>query len=95
VSAYIGAMPFLCLQVDGVSGSESLRGFIERSAIALLSNYNVDEIDGPTSGWLGHYSDRMKVRKAGLWNQNHVDESFDPAFLDELERLISLMDRQR
>jgi hypothetical protein len=39
--------------------------------------------------WLGHHSDRARVRKSGLWNQNHVEEAYDPAFLDNLNRLVS------
>ena len=91
VSAVIGAMPFLWLAVDDEPGPDSLRGYIERNAIALLSNYGRTPIDPPSSEWLGHYSDREKVRQSGLWNNNHVDESYDPAFLDSMERLIEQM----
>jgi hypothetical protein len=28
-------------------------------------------------------------RKSGLWNQNHVEEKYDAAFLDTLEELVS------
>jgi hypothetical protein len=33
------------------------------------------------------------VRKSGLWNQNHVDEAYDPAFLDRFDELVSEMGR--
>ena len=38
----------------------------------------------------GTACDRGKglVRDSGLWNQNHVDEGYDPAFLDVLERFV-------
>ena len=91
VSAVIGAMPFLWLEVDDAPGPDSCRGYIERNSIALLSNYERQPIDPPSSGWLGHYSDRERVRSSGLWNSNHVDEAYDPAFLDCLERLIERM----
>ncbi len=42
----------------------------------------------PSQSWLGHYSGRVKVRRAGLWNNRHVDETHDPAFLRVLEALI-------
>ena len=29
------------------------------------------------------------VRDSGLWNQNHVDETYEPYFLDVLERLAT------
>jgi hypothetical protein len=34
------------------------------------------------------HCDRDRVRASGLWKQNHIDESYDPAFLDDLERLV-------
>ena len=91
VSAVIGTMPFLWLAVDDEPGPDSLRGYIERSAISLLSNYERTPIDLPSSGWLGHYSDREKVRQSGLWNNNHVEDDYTPAFLDAMQQLIERM----
>jgi hypothetical protein len=91
VSAVIRQMPFLWLRIDDPPGPESLRGFIERNAIALLSNYDKRPLDPPSAHWLGRHSDRKRVRESGLWNSNHVDEQYNPAFLDELERLLSGM----
>jgi hypothetical protein len=81
-------MRFLWLPVDDEPGEGSARSYIERNAIALLSNFDKDPIDPPSAGWLGHKCDRERVRKSGLWNQNHVDEGYDPAFLNKLEALI-------
>jgi hypothetical protein len=89
VSQVIGSMPFLWLAVPDVAGPESLRGSIERNAIALLSNYNRPLLDPPSPHWLGRQSDRERVRNSGLWNQNHVDELHDRAFLLTLDRLVS------
>jgi hypothetical protein len=86
-------MPFLWLEVPDPPGPDSLRGCIERNAIALLSNYNNPALDPPSSSWLGTHCNREKVRASGLWNQNHVDESYDSSFLDELERLVRKMKR--
>ena len=88
VSQVIGNMPFLWLSVDDEPGPQSQRGFIERNAIAHLSNYGKPPIDPPSGSWLGSYCTREKVRTSGLWNSNHVDESYDPAFLDTLEFLV-------
>jgi hypothetical protein len=93
VSAVIGAMPFLWLQVDDNPGSTSMRGTIERNAIALLSNYARETLDPQSSEWLGQFCDRERVRLSGMWNQNHVDERHDPEFLNVLERLIGKMER--
>ena len=88
VSQVIGNMPFLWLSVDDEPGPQSLRGFIERNAIALLSNYGKPPIDPPSDSWLGSHCTREKVRTSGLWNSNHVDESYDPAFLGTLASLV-------
>jgi hypothetical protein len=88
VSAYLRAMPFLWLPVDDEPGPESLRGLIERNTIALVSNYGRQPVDPPSADWLGQRSGREKVRRSGLWNQRHVDEDYDPAFLDALEDAI-------
>lgn len=91
ISTIIGAMPFLWLAVDDEPGPDSLRGYIERNTIALLSNYKKTRIDPPSHDWLGCYSDRERVRESGLWNSNHVDEDYNLDFLDSMERLIQRM----
>jgi hypothetical protein len=88
VSKVIGAMPFLWLAINDDPGPDSKRGYIERNAIALLSNHSKQSLDPPSRNWLGHLCNRKRVRASGLWNQNHVDEQYDPAFLDTMERLI-------
>ena len=87
-SKLIGIMPFLWLGIDDEPGPDSLRGYIERNAIALLSNSDKEPFDPPSSGWLGHRCNRERVRTSGLWNQNHVDEQYDSAFLNKLEQLV-------
>ena len=88
VSAYIGTLPFLWLAVDDEPGPESRRGFIERNAIGLLTNFDRAALDPPSSTWLDRASDRPLVAGSGLWNQRHVDEAYDPALLDLLENMI-------
>lgn len=88
VSRVIGRMPFLWLCVPDAPGPESARGRIERGAIALLSNA-VSPVADPASGnWLGAHCDRPAVCASGLWNNNHVEERYDPRFLDEMEAFI-------
>ena len=93
VSAEIGAMPFLWLDVSDDAGAESERGIIERGSIALLSNWQKEPIDPPSDSWLGSHCNRERVRVSGLWNSNHVDEIYDPQFLDVLERRVELLGR--
>lgn len=88
VSEYIGQMPFLWLNVNDAPGPNSNRALIERNAIALLSGYRFPAPDAPSAEWLGRYSDRERVRLSGLWNNNHVDSTHDPSFLDEMESRI-------
>lgn len=93
VTGVIGAMPFLWLAISDAPGPDSLRGYIERNAIALLSNRGKEPLDRPSSGWLGHSCNRPLVRESGLWNQRHVGEGYDRSFLDTLERLIDEMEQ--
>lgn len=81
-------MPFVWVAIDDAPGKDSLRGHIERNAIALLRNYDKPPLNAPSKGWLGHYCNREKVRKSGLWNSRHIDEEYDPKFLDRFEELV-------
>lgn len=89
VSRYIGAMPFLFVPILDAPGPDSKRGYIERNVIALLSGYDAANIDPPSSEWLGFSSGRERVRRSGLWNNNHVDEDYSPEFLDVFGTLIA------
>lgn len=89
VSAYLGILPFLWVSADDEPSPDSRRGFIERNAIGLLSNDGRAVIDPPSTGWLGHFSNRERVRGSGLWNQQHVDETYDPTFLNTFETMIA------
>ena len=91
VSRVIGKMPFLWLTIEDEPAPSSLRGFVERNTIALLSNYDKHPIDPPSHSWLGYHCSRERVRKSGLWNSNHVDEAYNPEFLDIMAHLIKQM----
>jgi hypothetical protein len=91
VSEYIRSMPFLWLDVGDIPGPDSVRGSIERNSIALLSNYDKTTLDPASEGWLGRDCDRSRVTQSGLWNNNHVDEPYDPGFLAMLENHIEGM----
>ncbi|HVX35699.1 MAG TPA: hypothetical protein VHC71_05725 [Hyphomicrobium sp.] len=86
VSRYIGSMQVAWLEVGDEPSPQSDRGFIERNAIALLSNLDKKPLDVPMPTWLGQYSNRLRVRESGLWNQNHVEEKYDRAVLEKIER---------
>ena len=92
---HIGTMQFLWVNIDDKPGPNSLRGVIERNAIALLSNHGRTPLDSPSLRWLGHDSDRPLVRSSGLWNQRHVAETHDPAFLKRFELMITQTGRSK
>jgi hypothetical protein len=92
VSRYIGNMSFLWISIGDPASADSRRAYIERNAIALLSNATVTRdrsLDLSSHSWLGMQCPHPDVRRSGLWNSRHVGESYDPAFLEELERYIS------
>jgi hypothetical protein len=90
VSRIIRPMPFLWLDIGDPPGRDSLRGYVERNSIALLSNFEKPPLDPPSKRWRGRTCDhgKAKVRDSGLWNQDHVEKAYDPAFLDELDQLV-------
>lgn len=88
VSNYIRDLPFLWVAVDDDPSPSSDRAYIERNAIALVSNYKTESIDSRTDDWLGTDSPRDEISGSGLWNINHVDEEYDSKFLDRLAAAI-------
>lgn len=87
VSAHIGAMTVLWVDVPDEPGPGSARAYIERNAIALLSNYRAP-VDPPSAAWLGRYSPRSEIRDCGLWNLNYLDLDYEASFLDLLEESV-------
>ena len=81
-------MPFLWLEIDDAPQPDSLRGYIERNSIALLSNFDKKPLDPAADNWLGNFSDRKLVRGSGLWNSRHVNDSYERNFLNTFEKLI-------
>jgi hypothetical protein len=80
VSAHLGTLSVLWVDVPDEPGPASARAFIERNAIALLSNRR-RPFDHPSPSWLGRSSTRAAIRESGLWNLDFVDGTCDPAFL--------------
>jgi hypothetical protein len=91
VSKKIGSMPFLWLKAEDKSGPDSIRKFIERNSLALLSNYDRQPNDLPSEKWIGKYCSNDRICRSGLWNVDHIDESYNPKFLDAMEQLINSM----
>jgi hypothetical protein len=94
VSNVIGAMTLLWLAVGDEASRKSDRSYIERNSIALLSGPQ-GPLDLPSPHWLGCGSPHKSICKSGLWNVNHVDEKFDPRFLDTLEEYVDITVNRR
>ena len=89
VSEYIGKVSILWLAIDDIPSKHSDRAYIERNSIALLSNFNV-QIDALSASWLGDWSSKEAIRKSGLWNVRHVEEDYDPRFLDVMADYVDI-----
>lgn len=91
VSEYIRGLPFVFMRVDPESDGrehiyENDRMYLEQNIIALLSNINRgDGGDKPSPNWLGNHSGREKVRTSGLWNNEYVDNEYNPIFIEVFE----------
>lgn len=88
VSQFIRKQPFLWVNIDDEPSKHSDRATVEKNAIALLSNFEKEPIDPCSKDWLGKESPKKEIRKSGLWNVNHVDESYSSDFLDLLEEKV-------
>lgn len=91
VSQYIRKMPFIWLKIEDKPGPNSLRNYIEKNSIALLSNYGkskINKIDPPSKNWLGYHSPNEKIRKSGLWNHKWVEKKPKKDFIQLLKSIF-------
>jgi hypothetical protein len=89
VSDRIGAMPLLWLEVPDREQRISIRA----NSIALLSRCT-GGTDPISPGWLGLDAGNENVRRSGLWNSEHVDDPYDPAFLNVMEAHLKVGERR-
>lgn len=87
VSEYMGRLPCLWLEADDEPSTSSVRSYIEKNSIALLSRGTA--IDPSSPGWLGRHAADDRIRSSGLWNVNYVGDSYDPVFLDVFAQLAA------
>lgn len=84
-------LPLLGVDVDDDPGPESDRAYIERNAIALVSNFETESLDPRDEEWLGYHSPVAEIGESGLWNITHVSEDYRPEFLETLAGYIDRM----
>jgi hypothetical protein len=77
-----------CRRIGDEPSPDSLRGYIERNSIALLSNLERPKVDPLSADWLGRFSNRDLVTRSELWNQRHVAEGYNPGFIETLGQII-------
>jgi hypothetical protein len=94
VSRLIGEMGVLWLEVPDDASADSDRAYLERNLIALLAGPG-GPVDLPSSEWLGRWSSRDAVRTSGLWNVNHVHESYDPHAVELMEEYVEIAEGAR
>ena len=82
LSRRIRGMSVVCLPVEDARGPDSLRAFIARNVIALLSGFAEAASDPPSANWLGRHSPRERIRGSGLWNDGDMDAEVDSKFLE-------------
>ena len=70
-------------------GPSSDRSFVERNAIALLSNLSFNS-DRPTREWLGSHSAKPEIRNSGLWNVNYVGGVLDERVLSVMKKYVEV-----
>lgn len=87
VSEYIRSHLVLWVSVPDEPSSDSRRCYVERNAIALLSQ-RLKPIDPPSAAWLGRSSPDKRIVQSGLWNLQHIEASCDDAFLPEFEAIV-------
>ena len=61
VSRYIRELPYVWVRVDDEPGPKSLRSYLERNSIALLSNWEKPSLDSASTNWLGADSKNSKI----------------------------------
>jgi hypothetical protein len=64
----------VCVPVE----ERAARPFVQRNAIALISNFERTMVEPPSPTGRGHHSARPRVRDSGLWNNEHVEGAASP-----------------
>lgn len=85
VSAYIGQLGVIVLDVDDLPSAASARAFIEKNSISLLSSIN-SSFNFATMNWLGNYSPRSEIVNSCLWNINYINSDYDAKFIKTFEK---------
>lgn len=89
VSAYIGAMRLLWLDIQDDASPASDRAYIERNLIGLLVGRS-GPADPPSEKWLGRFSPEKHIRSSGVWNLDFLTFSYSPHCLEVLDEYVQI-----
>lgn len=87
MTSYLADLLVTYVPILDEPGPDSLRGFIERNAIGVLSNGTVPGFEA-SDRWLGRYAPSNAVRESGLWNVRHIGDPVEQPFWEALEALV-------
>ncbi len=86
VSQYIGNMQVAWLSIPDKPSRLSLRGYIERNAIGLLSGK-----EPATRTWMGNQTRNPEIQRSYLWNVKLIDHELEPDFLEVFRNQLRRM----
>jgi hypothetical protein len=89
VTEYVGKLRCLVLSINDEASGRSDRAFVEQAIIGLLTPLGISAVP-PSTHWLGLSSSRDIIRRAGLWNINHVGAGCPPRLFEVLEHYVDL-----
>lgn len=84
VSAYIGKMKVMLLEIPDEPRRDNRRAFVERNTIGLLAGQ-----EPASKAWLGLYTHNPSIAQSYLWNVNHVGHVVEDGFIDCVKELVS------
>jgi hypothetical protein len=89
VSAYIGRLKVLWLNVPDEPGPGSDRSYLERNLIGLYSRFGI-LTPSAHSGWLGQHSPDWRIASSSLWNLDHLFLEPDRTMFEVLNAYVDV-----
>lgn len=88
VSEYLSRLVVTYVPVTDAAGPGSLRAFIKRNAISVLTT-DAGRWNLPSESWLGQLSPTAAIHASGLWNVKHVGQEVESGFDEVMRTLVA------
>jgi len=88
VSEVISRMEVLMISFEDNDIEKQALRYIQKNAVALLSNWQKEVLDPPSPDWMGKFCSNVLVRDSGLWNTNGVMQRYDSSFIPKFKKII-------